>query len=140
MLYNNVATWSVKMQTFSRVFNLYGKRYLYTETIGNGDETSTKLISRWAKNPELKRDAWTPMIKKCKYGDNAYSYENFVTRDTVLADNFRSSKVFDVTHRIDGQTESKAIGTIKDGVISTSSGDVKIFRFLKKIKGMIKNF
>lgn len=128
------------METHTRIFNLYGQRYLYSENIGNGDETSTKLISRWAKNQELKREVWTPMVKKCKYGDSAYSYENFVTKDTVLADNFRSSKVFDVTHRIDGKTENKAIGSIKNGVISTSSSDIKMFKFLKKIKGMIRNF
>ena len=128
------------MKTNSRVFNLKGNQYLYTESIGQGDETSTKMISRWAKNPDLKREVWTPMIKKCKYGDNAYSYENFVTRDIVLADNFRSSKVFDVTHRVDGSSTNKTIGSIKNGVISTTTLDKKMFGFLRKMKGLIKKF
>lgn len=129
------------MKEFSRVFNFGKTSYLYTENIGNSEETSTKMLSKRVHNSELNIDLWTPMYKESKYGENAFSYENFKNREIVFADNFENSSTFKVAKKIEGKDyKEKPIGNIKKGIINALNKDEHDRWLLKKIKGMIKKF
>ncbi len=123
-----------------RIFNLNGNRYKYEDDFNLSERTRTKTLSILEKDKNG-QDVFTPIIKKSKYCENAYSYENFKTGEVILADNFRSSKVFDVTRRIgNNKWENNYIGSIQGNKITVENGNRQIFRILGKIRAMIKSF
>lgn len=129
------------MENFSRIFNLGGKQYLYTCNTNPKDEISSKTISKRTYNNELNVDTWTPLIEKKKYGDNAFTRENFKTREVVFADNLLRSSTFNVSKQLDGNHYNDIfIGKIKHDKIIPASSNKHDLSLLKKIKGMIKKF
>ncbi|MCR5266568.1 MAG: hypothetical protein K6E29_08270 [Cyanobacteria bacterium RUI128] len=123
-----------------RIFNLNGKTYKYERTLNADECTSIKTLSVLEKNKDG-QDVFTPIIKQSKYGENAFSYENMKTGEVVLADNFRSRKVFDVVRRMgNNRWTNEPIGSIQDNKITVIGDNEKLFRLLKRIRGMIKSF
>lgn len=126
--------------TNTRIFKLNGQTYKYENNMCFDDETRAKTLSILNKTKDGK-DEFTPVIQKSKYGENAYSYENFKTGEVVLADNFRSKKVFDVTRRVGTNIwDNRQIGSIQDGKVIVEDGNRQFIHLLNKIKVMIKSF
>lgn len=123
-----------------RIFNLNGRTYKYEQSLNADECTKTKVLSILEKDKDGK-DVFTPVIKQSKYSDCAFSYENFKTGEVVLADNFRTSKAFDVTRRVgNNRWANEAIGNIQDNKITVFGNNAKFFRLLQRIRGMIKSF
>ena len=123
-----------------RIFNLNGITYKYNEDWNYTEQTRTKTLSLLTKNSEGK-DEFVPIIKKSKYSENAYSYENFKTGEVILADNFRTNKEFDVFQRFSKDIwENEQIGKIRGNVITTNSLSKTAIRALRRIKTMLTSF
>ena len=123
-----------------RIFNLRGNTYKYERKLCAGDNVSTKTLSILEKDKDGK-DVFNPIIMQSKYGENAFSYENYRTGEVLLADNFRTSKVFDVTRRVGNNCwKNTPIGSITENQIDVQNENRQFLRLLKKMKAIIKNF